>query len=206
MFPSVPETRPAPPAPCGMPSFEPLRVRGGGGGRLRRALRRQRRATAAGFALSCVVFAVSGLGGSGPAGAGPPAPPDGRVTAAAGARPVAEREREGRPGGLVSAPVRIADAATVSLLRPGDHVDVIAAREGAAEARVVAQDVRVAEVPGRRSGGSGPDFAALEELDGGPGRGGDGALVVLAVERGTATALAGAGTSGRLVVAVSRGH
>ncbi|PWS45257.1 hypothetical protein DLE01_39260 [Streptomyces sp. FT05W] len=34
MFPSMPDTRPAPPAPCGVPPFGPLRVRGGGGRRL----------------------------------------------------------------------------------------------------------------------------------------------------------------------------
>ncbi|WP_442813377.1 RcpC/CpaB family pilus assembly protein [Streptomyces sp. NBC_01754] len=202
-----------------MPSFEPLRVRGGGSGRLRRALRRQRRATAAGFAVSSAVLAVSGLGGSGSGGASAPVPPDGRTTVAGDARPVSERER--RPDQLVSAPVRIADAATVALLRPGDRVDVLAARDGAAKARLVAQDVRVAEVPNRRRGGvgaegdgraggaeeMGPDSTGTRsaEPDGGPDAG-DGALVVLAVERGTAAALAGAGASGRLVVAVTRGH
>ncbi|MDT0431743.1 hypothetical protein [Streptomyces salyersiae] len=205
MFPSMPDTRPAPPAPCGMPSFEPLRVRGGGGGRLRRALRRQRRAVAAGFALSSAVLAVSGLGGFGlgAGGAGPPA--DGRAAVAGDARPVSGLEAT--PGPLVSAPVRIADAAAVTLLRPGDRVDVLAARDGAAKARVVARDVRVTHVPvGRRDGTDGalpgPGFAGP---DGGPGAGG-GALVVLAVERETAAVLAGAGASGPLAVAVSRGH
>ncbi|WP_031098515.1 RcpC/CpaB family pilus assembly protein, partial [Streptomyces sp. NRRL S-15] len=105
---------------------------------------------------------------------------------------------ERRAERLVSAPVRIADAATVGLLRPGDRVDVIAAIDGDAEARVVARDVRVAEVPHGPGGGD----AALPEAGGGAGTGG-GALVVLSVERDTAADLAGAGASGRLAVAVS---
>jgi Flp pilus assembly protein CpaB len=85
----------------------------------------------------------------------------------------------------VAAPVRIADAATVRLLRPGDRVDVIAAGETAAggEARVVARGARVAKVP---------------EAAGGPE--GSGALVVLAVPRATAARLAGAGATARLAV------
>ncbi|KPC84133.1 MULTISPECIES: RcpC/CpaB family pilus assembly protein [Streptomyces] len=183
MFPSVPDTRPAPPAPCGVPSFGPLRVRGGGGQRLRRALRGQRRALAAGFALASAVLAASGPVGERGAAAVP-----------GGSPPAPERRAER----LVSAPVRIADAATVGLLRPGDRVDVIAAIDGDAEARVVARDVRVAEVPHGPGGGD----AALPEAGGGAGTGG-GALVVLSVERDTAADLAGAGASGRLAVAVS---
>ncbi|MFD5140298.1 RcpC/CpaB family pilus assembly protein [Streptomyces sp. NPDC002455] len=184
MFPSVPDTRPAPPAPCGVPPFGPLRVRGGGGRRLRRALRGQRRALAAGFALASAVLAASGLSGergaAAVAGGGPPGP-------------------GGPAPRLVSAPVRIADAATVGLLRPGDRVDVIAAADGESRAEVVARDVRVTEVPRGAGGGS----AAYPEADGGAGMG-QGALVVLAVERDTAAALAGAGASGLLSVAVSR--
>ncbi|MEU8706010.1 hypothetical protein [Streptomyces sp. NPDC048565] len=227
MFPSVPDTHPAslappaPPAPCGVPPFGPLRVRGGGGRRLRRVLRGQRRALAAGFALASAVLAASGAvgerGAAAVAGSAPPGPD----------RPAVQ---------LVSAPVRIADAATVGLLRPGDRVDVIAAGDGGTEAEVVARDVRVAEVPrgapevprgaadgsgshvsadGSRGAGAGeapfpgadgkgpadgetPFLAA----DGGAGMG-HGALVVLSVERDTAAALAGAGASGQLAVAVS---
>lgn len=182
MSPSVPDTHPAPPAPRGVPSFGPLRVRGGGGQRLRRALRCRRRALAAGFALASAVLAVSGPGG-------------GRGAAAAGDAPPGPERRAVR---LVSAPVRIADAATVGLLRPGDRVDVIAAVDGDAEARVVARDVRVAEIPRGADGGE----ASLPGADGGPGPG-SGALVVLSVERDTAAALAGAAASGRLAVAVS---
>ncbi|MER5550261.1 RcpC/CpaB family pilus assembly protein [Streptomyces sp. NPDC002793] len=180
---SVPDTRPAPPAPCGVPSFGPLRVRGGGGQRLRRVLRGQRRALAAGFALTSAVLAVSGLGGERGAAALP-----------GGAPPGPER----RAVRLVSAPVRIADAEAVGLLRPGDRVDVIAAVDGDAEARVVARDVRVAKVPR----GTGVGRTASLGADVGTGPGG-GALVVLSVERDTATALAGAGASGQLAVAVS---
>ncbi|MEU0300163.1 RcpC/CpaB family pilus assembly protein [Streptomyces sp. NPDC006175] len=183
MFPSVPDTRPAPPAPCGVPSFGPLRVRGGGGRRLRRVLRGQRRALAAGFALASAVLAASGLSGErGAAAAGGDGPPG----------------PDRRPVRLVSAPVRIADAATVRLLRPGDRVDVIAASDGEPRARVVARDVRVAEVPR----GAGDVEAPFPAADGGTGVG-HGALVVLSVERDTAAALAGAGASGRLAVAVS---
>jgi Flp pilus assembly protein CpaB len=92
----------------------------------------------------------------------------------------------------VSAPVRIADAATVRLLRPGDRVDVIAAAdppaagsEGAVAAKVVASGVRVTEVPA----------GSEDSADGG-------ALVVLSVPRATAAELAGAGATSRLVVTV----
>ncbi len=83
---------------------------------------------------------------------------------------------------MVSAPVRIADAATVRLLRPGDRVDVVAA-ERAGPPRVVAAGARVAEVPA-------PDQAV----------GDGGALVVLSVPRDTARVLVGAGAVTRLAV------
>jgi Flp pilus assembly protein CpaB len=86
---------------------------------------------------------------------------------------------------MVTAPVRIADGATVRLLRPGDRVDVIAAQETAmgGEARVVARGALVTEVP---------EFASEA--------GGTGALVVLSVPRDTAARLAGASTTARLAV------
>lgn len=152
---------------------------------------------AAGLALASAALAASGLGASGTgapeAGAGGA---EGAAAVAGGVRPAPER----RPVRLVSAPVRIADAATVRLLRAGDRVDVIAAHEGDPVARVVAKDVRVADVPrGREDGGHGyPE----PDADGGSATG-SGALVVLSVERDTAAALAGAGASGRLAVAVS---
>nr|WP_203687318.1 RcpC/CpaB family pilus assembly protein [Streptomyces sp. SID14515] len=173
---------PAPvPAPCGVGPFAPLRVRGGGADRLRRMLRRQRRAAAAGLALAGAALATTGLSSADGGSAAPDAPP--------GADRSSER--------LVSAPVRIADPETVRLLRPGDRVDVIAVGDtGDDDARVVARGVRVAKVPhtAARPGG---------HAAGGSGEAGAGALVVLSVERPTATALLGAGTSGRLAVAVS---
>lgn len=195
MFPTVPDTCPAPPAPRGVPPFDPLRVSGRGAGRLRRVLRRQRRAMAAGLALASAALAASGLSasGTGAPGAGGVA----GAAAVAGGVPSAPERRTMR---LVSAPVRIADAATVRLLRAGDRVDVIAAQDGDPVARVVAKDVRVADVPRGREDGRheypGPDG------DGGTDTG-SGALVVLSVERDTAAALAGAGVSGLLAVAVS---
>jgi Flp pilus assembly protein CpaB len=86
---------------------------------------------------------------------------------------------------MVAAPVRIADAATVRLLRPGDRVDVIAAQETATggDARVVARGARVTKVPE-------PLESATDS----------GALVVLSVPRTTAARLAGASAMARLAV------
>ncbi|MFF3996422.1 hypothetical protein ACFYX8_24395 [Streptomyces cyaneofuscatus] len=208
MPPSPFHTRPPapPPAPCGVGPFAPLRVRGGGAYRLRRMLRRQRRAIAAGIALAGAALATTGLGGAAPgtAASGSGASDSAAVsgTAASGSAASSTATGSGRPSArLVSAPVRIADAATVRLLRPGDHVDVIAVGEAGDDARLVARGVRVARVPGRiaddgvhRGGGGGVI---------GTGGAPEGALVVLAVERSTATALLGAGASGRLALAVS---
>ncbi|WP_308409618.1 hypothetical protein [Streptomyces sp. A3M-1-3] len=151
--------------------FAPLRVRGGAH-RLRRAVRRRRRAMAAGLAMAAAAMA---------AGSGPPVSAAAEAAASpAGHRPAAVKR--------VSAPVRIADAATVRLLRPGDRVDVVAADSspgGDSRARVVAASARVAEVPR-------PDRAVED----------GGALVVLSVPRTTATALAGAGVTSQLAVIV----
>ncbi|MFF7078834.1 hypothetical protein [Streptomyces lavendulae] len=154
---TCPPARPVPP-------FPPLRV-GRAGGRLRRAVRRRRRATAAGLAVVAAALAVGGAQARASRGAAPPV-----------AKPAAVVVR------LVSAPVRIADAATVRLLRPGDRVDVVAA-ERTGPPRVVAAGARVAEVP---------------EPEKGVGDGG--ALVVLSVPRDTARALVGAGAVARLAV------
>ncbi|MFJ6610167.1 RcpC/CpaB family pilus assembly protein [Streptomyces sp. NPDC091289] len=156
-------------------------MRGAGADRLRRILRRQRRAAAAGLALAGAALATTGLSSAAGEARAPDDPPG-----------------AGRSSGrLVSAPVRIADPETVRLLRPGDRVDVIAVGDrGGDDARVVARGVRVAKVP-RTAAGPGGHAA------GGIGEAGAGALVVLSVERSTATALLGAGTSARLAVAVS---
>ncbi len=99
--------------------------------------------------------------------------------------PAAEAVRKHRAVATVSAPVRIADGATVRLLRPGDRVDVIAAEEAPAggDAHVVARGARVTTVP--------------EPLDTATG---SGALVVLSVPRSTAARLAGASATARLAV------
>ncbi|MFF7257203.1 hypothetical protein [Streptomyces microflavus] len=161
-------------------------MRGGGAYRLRRMLRRQRRAIAAGIALVGAALATTGPG-----------------SAADGTAAPDTVAKTGRPSvHLVSAPVRIADAATVRLLRPGDRVDVIAVGEAGDDARLLARGVRVAQVPGADDGGHRSDGVGVVSA----GAAGEGALVMLSVERSTATALLGAGASGRLAVAVSDGN
>ncbi|MGX1883148.1 hypothetical protein [Streptomyces sp. NPDC055287] len=154
---------------------------------------------AAGLAMTAAALAASGARDAGRAGG---------ATQARSQAPGQEQEQEqgqgreqadavgaprrGRaPVEMVSAPVRIADAATVRLLRRGDRVDVIAAAGAptvggeAPDARVVAAGVRVAEVP-KAHGTSAAD--------------GGGALVVLSVPRTTAAALAGVGATSQLAV------
>lgn len=87
---------------------------------------------------------------------------------------------------LVAAPVRIADAEAVGLVRAGDAVDVLAAAEGPDDATVVASAVRVLAVPH-------PEGEASALLA-------DGALVVLATEARTAARLARAATTSRLSI------
>ncbi|WMX46588.1 RcpC/CpaB family pilus assembly protein [Streptomyces roseicoloratus] len=124
--------------------------------------------------MTAAALAAAGAAGASDPAAQPPPPP-------------VRKAHRPAPVPLVSAPVRIADAATVRLLRPGDRVDVIAAAGSptgdSGEARVVASGVRVAEVP------------QLSET-----RSGGGALVVLSVPRSTAAALAGAGMTSQLAV------
>lgn len=154
-----------------VPHFAPVRVRGGGY-RLQRLVRHRRRAVAAGLAVTAAALVAAGPR-SGEGGRG---------------HPVADPVREHRAVRLVAAPVRIADGATVRLLRPGDRVDVIAAEQTATggDARVVAQGARVTRVP--------------ETSGAAEGVGEGGALVVLAVPRSTAARLAGASTTARLAV------
>ncbi|WP_405657481.1 RcpC/CpaB family pilus assembly protein [Streptomyces sp. RK9] len=183
------------PPPCQVPHFSPLHVRGGRQ-RLRRLLRHRRRALAVGLAMTAAALVASG-----PREPGRPQPQGSAAPVTAqehGEDPAPQRTR--RAARLVTAPVRIADAATVRLLRPGDRVDVVAAdgagvdgtgagpagpagaRPGGA-ARVVAAGARVSEVPE-------PSDAVAE----------GGALVVLAVPRATAARLAGASATARLAV------
>ncbi len=161
------------PATCEVPHFAPVRVRGGGY-QLRRLLRHRRRAVAAGLAVTAAALVAAGP----------------QETDRARGHPVAEPVRH-RAVERVSAPVRIADGATVRLLRPGDRVDVIAAEESATggEAQVVARGARVSKVP-EVPEVSEPLDTATES----------GALVVLSVPRSTATRLAGASATARLAV------
>lgn len=156
------------PATCEVPHFAPVRV-GGGRYQLARLVRHRRRAVAAGLAVTAAALVAVGPGDS-----------DG-----ARGRPVAAPVRERRAVEMVTAPVRIADGATVLLLRPGDRVDVIAAGTTATggDARVLARGVRVQKVPE-------PVEGAAES----------GALVVLSVPRPAAVRLAGASATARLAV------
>jgi len=163
------------PATCEVPHFAPVRVRGGWY-QLRRLLRHRRRAVAAGLAVTAVALIA----------AGPHDATDARRSERPRGHPVADPLRQQRRAvEWVSAPVRIADAGTVRLLRSGDRVDVIAAQDTAAggDAEVVARGARVTEVP--------------EPLDEAAG---SGALVVLSVPRATAARLAGASATARLAV------
>ncbi|WP_409471517.1 hypothetical protein [Streptomyces sp. HC307] len=162
------------PATCEVPHFAPVRVRGGRF-LLHRLVRHRRRALAAGLAVTAAALVA----------AGPRGPADHHRNEQARGHPVADRSSERRPVERVSAPVRIADAATVRLLRPGDRVDVVAAEETATggEAGVVARGALVTKVP--------------EPLD---GEVDSGALVVLSVPRSTAARLAGASATARLAV------
>ncbi|WP_326728925.1 hypothetical protein [Streptomyces phaeochromogenes] len=157
------------PSTCEVPHFAPVRVRGGRY-QVRRLVRHRRRALAVGLAVTAVALVAAG--------------PRERDTGARG-RAVVDAVRE-RPVEMVAAPVRIADGATVRLLRAGDRVDVVAAEQGAVgpgDARVVARGARVTKVP------ASPDSVSE-----------GGALVVLSVPRRTATLLAGAGATSRLAV------
>ncbi|MFI1168644.1 hypothetical protein ACH4UM_35040 [Streptomyces sp. NPDC020801] len=189
------------PATCEVPHFAAVRVRGGRY-QLLRLVRHRRRAVAAGLAVTAAALVAAG-----PRDA-PDAPESPRGGPARGhPASAADGERERGPTGqvqsakgtnatdatdatdMVTVPVRIADAATVRLLRPGDRVDVIAAGDPAAagQARVVARGARVTKVP--------------EPVDAGGAVGGEGgALVALSVPRSTAARLAGAGVTARLAV------
>ena len=95
---------------------------------------------------------------------------------------------------MVAAPVRLADAESARLLRPGDAIDVLATEltpeSGAGGARLVAAGVRVVVVPG-----------AGESALGGASFG-EGALVVLATTSETAARLASAAVTSRLSLTI----
>ncbi|MFC7896448.1 hypothetical protein [Streptomyces sp. NPDC057381] len=166
-----------------MPHFAPVRV-GGGRHRLHRLLRHRRRAVAAGLAVTAAALVAAG-----------PHPGAGAQDAQrARGHPVTEPVRERRGAQQVSAPVRIADAATVRLLRPGDRVDVVAAGDGGVgDATVLARGARVTKVPEPLGGTAGDGTAVAGTAAGG-------ALVVVSVPRATAHRLAGAAATARLAV------
>jgi hypothetical protein len=87
--------------------------------------------------------------------------------------------------GHVVAPLRLADAGLVELLRPGDLVDVLGADERTAEARVVAPAVRVVTVP------AGDDATSTEA---------SGGLVLVEVSATAASSLVQAAAAGSLTV------
>ncbi|MEW2159677.1 hypothetical protein AB0950_31030 [Streptomyces sp. NPDC007189] len=162
------------PATCEVPQFPPVRMRGGRY-QLQRLVRHRSRAIAAGLAVTAAALVAAGpRTGSAPH----------RADQARG-HPVTAPVRRHARVDVVTAPVRIADAATVRLLRPGDRVDVIAAEDPSAGggARVLARGVRVTGVP--------------EPLEGGAE---SGALVVLSAPRATAARLVGASATARLAV------
>ncbi|MFK0169280.1 hypothetical protein ACIQU5_10790 [Streptomyces sp. NPDC090306] len=167
------------PATREVPLFDPVRV-DGAREQLRRLVRHRRRAVALGLVVTAAALVAAGHGTSQQPGGQRESAPHARTGAAPGAA-----LREHRRARTVTAPVRIADAATVRLLRPGDRVDVIASEPSAAggAARVVAHGARVTRVP--------------ELLDGTAGLG---ALVLLAVPRADAAGLVGAGATARLAV------
>jgi pilus assembly protein CpaB len=129
------------------------------------------------------------------------------ITAAATGRPVSSAVRRGEvltdvrlvgPGalrglaaGTVAAPVRIADAESAALLRPGDVVDLLAAAAApdapTGEARLVASGVRVLLAPRQQRSGL---TAGL----------GNGALLLVATSSSTAARLAAAAATDRLSV------
>ncbi|MDX3245473.1 RcpC/CpaB family pilus assembly protein [Streptomyces sp. ME18-1-4] len=186
-----------------MPSFAPVRVRGGRY-RLQRLVRNQRRALAIGLAVTAAALMAAGPRVGGPASghSGNGAGGNGEASQGSYARaqtPVRAPVPDPRAMEKVTAPVRIADAATVGLLRPGDRVDVLAVAERTAsgsgrgvgdgvdgEAHVVARGALVTKVP--------------EPPDTSPGAADGGALVVLSVPRSTAARLAGASATARLAV------
>ncbi|MFI1049488.1 RcpC/CpaB family pilus assembly protein [Streptomyces griseoruber] len=189
---SSPSSPPHPvPPPYEVPQFAPVRVKGGWR-LLRRLVRNRQRAVALGLAVTAAALVAAGPRDGAPAPAR--GHPDGDAPARAhssSGEPVRRRPASGQA--KVTAPVRIADAATVRLLRPGDRVDVIAvpadgptAADG--EARVIARRALVTKVP------EPVDPSAVT------GDGDGGALVVLSVSRSTATRLAGASASARLAV------
>jgi len=104
-------------------------------------------------------------------------------------------------GSIVAAPVRLADPGQASLVRPGDLVDVLAARAidgGGQLATLVAADAIVITVPGDEQASDGSGLMSAGDGAGSSFDGGQ--LIVLAVDESTATDLAAAATRSQLSV------
>lgn len=120
--------------------------------------------------------------------AGSPLPSAPLASAMRAREPLTDARFDGRtaladPGpGRVAAPIRVADAGVVQLLRPGDHVDVLGT-DPSGVATVLATQVRVLAIP------STSDLA-------------DGALVVLAATPEQARSLAQAAATSGLALAL----
>ncbi|MEU6849246.1 hypothetical protein ABZ901_04830 [Actinacidiphila alni] len=197
-MPSSPTPDSAPPVPepytpprCAVPDFPPIRA----GGRrqfLRRSAGRRRRSLALGLALTGVLAASAAHGTAPPQVVAAPRGSASTTSARVGSHAASVPAAHDAADALVRAPVRIADAAAVALLRPGDHVDVLAS------SRVVAASATVVTVPDRTGGSSTAGDSAVSDTVSGSGNGG--ALVVLAVPRRIAAALSGAAVTTPLAV------
>ncbi|HEX3932155.1 MAG TPA: SAF domain-containing protein [Nocardioides sp.] len=106
-----------------------------------------------------------------------------------GVRLVAPSLLSGYPG-LVALPVRLSDADAASLLRAGDHVDLVAADARRGTATYIAVDVAVLSLTPPGAG---------EQAAGTPGR-----LVVVAVPPSDVVAIAGAAATDLLSAVISR--
>ncbi|WP_274030683.1 hypothetical protein [Streptomyces sp. MMBL 11-1] len=182
-------------------------------------LRRQRRAAAAGLALAGAALATTGLSST-DGESGPPGAPQGagrpavRLVSAPVRIADPETVRLLRPGDqvdviavgdaddearVVARGVRVARV-PYAAAGPGGHAaDMSSAGADGAGRRDSPGGL---DGPGRAHGSGGA--GGIGEADGIGGTGVEGgALVVLSVERSTATALLGASASGRLAVAVS---
>ncbi|MFI7588798.1 RcpC/CpaB family pilus assembly protein [Spongisporangium articulatum] len=114
----------------------------------------------------------------------------------------------GQPGGSVAVAVRLADAAGAALVRPGDRVDVLAARadgeSAAASADPVASAALVLNVPAAQSDSAaeGGGVLGLTRASGASAAEGASAVLLLAVDRATAARLAAAQADQLLSVAL----
>ncbi|HET7690114.1 MAG TPA: SAF domain-containing protein [Nocardioidaceae bacterium] len=95
--------------------------------------------------------------------------------------------------GLVAAPVRVGDAAAVSLLRVGDRIDLLATDAQGFRAEVVARDAPVLAIPRVGGKATAPDLSAS-----------GGRLMVVAVPEESAVHLAEVAVSSFISVVLNR--